>query len=502
MQTKDKPISNTQRNKKATKRIIVEVVIAFIILIPAIVLCIYWKRLIINRIFKTILLKPNTEGYDAWLHPPTTITRGYHLFNITNPIEIVTNPTSTTVHVKETPSYSYSLSSTKQDVQWSTDNKSISYSIHRLFTRHPTQFNPSFVNDTGVFLDLVRAIFRTQFQAKASQAFYALAGMETFPHRNAVEQLEGFTSDLFKSIQDKMTGPNTAKSGFIYRYNGSRSYNYTIKSGLMEKGQVLAFASEHIPFSFSSPDYYGFPIYDGLTFVPMLFDKPSLNIFQPDFCRPLNVKFNKVLSMFGGIEVHEYVIKLVDLNQCNDVNDINTCPELDKLDISQCISASLPDNTIFLSKAHFYGSSNETIEQMNIQGFTPTRDKHEALIYFEPYSGTPLRAHHRVQLNIDAIIDPMKTSNFESEQLTPAGRKGIKRMIPLVWIDQEVNVNDETIRILRMVHFALRYGQIIIITLAVVLIIIIIVVMEVIARRKAKNQRIERGGNPKSDPFL
>ncbi|CAF3356228.1 unnamed protein product [Rotaria sp. Silwood1] len=501
MKTKSEQVSSTQRKKKATIRIVIEVIITLIILVPAILLCIYWKQLIINHIYKVIVLKPNTVGYDSWLHPPTTITRGYHLFNITNPIEIVTNPSSTTVHVKETPSYSYSLSSTKKDVQWSADNKSISYSIHRLFTRHPTRFDPTFVNDTGVFLDLVRAIFRTQFQLRATQTFYDFAGMNTFYHRNAVEQLEGFTSELFRIVQDKMTGPNKAKSGFIYRYNGSRSYNYTIKAGLMEKGQVLAFASENAPFSFSSPNFYGFPIYDGLTFIPMLFDKPSMNIFQPDFCRPLNVKFNKVLSMFGGIEVHEYVIRLVDLNQCTNDSDINTCPELDKLDISQCISSSLPNNTIFLSKAHFYGSSNETIEQMNIQGFTPTRDKHEALIYFDPYSGTPIRAHHRLQLNIDATIDPMKKSMY-GDGLEQTTRKSVKRMIPLVWIDQEVNVNDATIRMLRMVHIAVRYGQAMIMILAFVLIIIIIVIMEVSARRNVKNKRMERDNDPKSEALL
>ncbi|CAF4121535.1 unnamed protein product, partial [Rotaria magnacalcarata] len=63
------------------------------------------------------------------------------------------------INLKETRAYSYSLSATKQDIQWSDDNKSISYSIHRLFTHHPTRFDPSSVHDTGVFIDLVRAIF-------------------------------------------------------------------------------------------------------------------------------------------------------------------------------------------------------------------------------------------------------------------------------------------------------------------------------------------------------
>ncbi|CAF4928129.1 unnamed protein product, partial [Rotaria magnacalcarata] len=64
----------------------------------------------------------------------------------------------------------------------------------------PTRFDPSSVHDTGVFIDLVRAIFRTSFGHKPSQAFYALAGMNTFYHRNAVEQLEGFNSDLFETV--------------------------------------------------------------------------------------------------------------------------------------------------------------------------------------------------------------------------------------------------------------------------------------------------------------
>jgi hypothetical protein len=80
----------------------------------------------------------------------------------------------------------------------------------------------------------------------------------------------------------------------------------------------------------------------------MLFDKPSLNIFQADFCRPINVKFNGVVTMFGGLDLHEYIIRLVDFDQYTDPTDITTCPELDKLDISKCISSTLPENTVFI----------------------------------------------------------------------------------------------------------------------------------------------------------
>ena len=232
--------SNSSGTQQRKKRLIVEIIIALLILIPAILLCVNLRKLVINRVFQVIELKPNSQGFNSWLKPPTTITRGYHLFNINNPIDIVTDPSSTTIQVKETPSYSYSLDASKEHIQWSEDKKSISYSIYRVFNRHATRFKPSSVNDTGVFVDLLRAIFRTQFGSKPSPAFYAIGGHNPFYHRNAVEQLEGFTSDLFYAMQDKMTGPNTAKSGFIYRYNGSRTYNFTIKTG-MKIDQIFFF---------------------------------------------------------------------------------------------------------------------------------------------------------------------------------------------------------------------------------------------------------------------
>jgi len=234
----------------------------------------------------------------------------------------------------------------------------------------------------------------------------------------------------------------------------------------------------------------------------MLFNKPSLNIFQADFCRPIRLQFNRVLSMFGGIDVHEYTIKLIDFHACIDSKNDSTCPELDRLDVSKCISASLPNGTVYLSKPHFYGSSNETLEEMNIKGFTPERDRHESIIYFEPYSGTPIRAHHRVQLNIDAMIDPMRRSSDDETQLEWAKRRAVRRMLPLVWIDQEVNIDESTISQLRLVHRLVRWGLWAILALAITLAIVFIIILEVYAKRTAKNQRLNRGGDEKTKPLF
>lgn len=231
MKSKNSSNSTARNNQRAKKTLFLEIIITLVLIAVGITLCISWKSLIYKAIYRTVELKPNSEGFSSWLTPPTTITRGYYLFNISNPKDIVQDPSKTTVQLKETRGYHYVLSATKKEVQWSNDNEALSYAIYRIFTRNPKKFEPSSVDDKGVFVDILRATIRTKFEKKASAPFFLIGGNNPFYYRNAIEQLEGFDSGLFNQVKDKLTGPNKKKYGFIYRYNGSRSYNYTIKAG-------------------------------------------------------------------------------------------------------------------------------------------------------------------------------------------------------------------------------------------------------------------------------
>jgi hypothetical protein len=63
--------------------------------------------------------------------------------------------------------------------------------------------------------------------------------------------------------------------------------------------------------------------------------------------------------------------------------------------------AEIPDETVFLTKPHMYGHNSSSL---NVN-FQPNFDQHESTIYFEPISGTPIRAQLRIQLNTNAWID-------------------------------------------------------------------------------------------------
>ncbi len=54
------------------------------------------------------------------------------------------------------------------------------------------------------------------------------------------------------------------------------------------------------------------------------------------FYRPIQLRYNRTVSMFGIDQVHEYVLKLIDAEKCPEMDE--NCPEADKLDITKCFS--------------------------------------------------------------------------------------------------------------------------------------------------------------------
>jgi hypothetical protein len=226
--------SSNEQKKRRRIRLILEVLVSVLLIVPAIVFSIIYlkKDYVLTKTLNKLELKPNSDGYDKWLNPPVTTVRSYHLYNISNPLDVAMDPATTILKLTETRPYTYKLDVKKNDIKWSEDKKEISYSVERFFYRHLTKFNSSFADETGIFVDMLRATFRTQFDIKKpTPLFYELGGHYPFYSRNAVEQLEGFTSDLFNTMKEKMYGPNLNKSGLIYRYNTSRLYNVTIKAG-------------------------------------------------------------------------------------------------------------------------------------------------------------------------------------------------------------------------------------------------------------------------------
>ncbi|UJR37080.1 hypothetical protein I4U23_029784 [Adineta vaga] len=461
IQVKEVPLPERRRRKftlcSLPVRLTLEILLVLLVFIPAIIFLLKWpdaKNFIRGTVLSKTRLAPSSYGFEAWLNPPITNIRAYRLFDITNYMDIMTKSNNPTVEFQETKPMHYRTVVKKNNVEWLDDNKNIHYSVERLFTREG-EFNETIVNQEGAFLDILRVMFRTKFGRVADPVFYILGGNNAFNHSKAIDKLEGYISPIFAAISSRMQGPNRDKYGFIYRYNGSNGFNFTIDTGIdqsTKKGQVVDFASEYTPFQTRASEWKT-DFFDGLTFPP-LGDPPTrkvVNVFQPDFCRPVQLRYNRTVSMFGFNRVHEYVLKLVDYETCPQMDE--TCLEADKLDITKCLSSEIPPETVFLTKPHMYGHNSSAT---NV-AFTPDFDKHESTIYFEPLSGTPIQAQLRIQLNANAWIDRIKVE--DDGTTTPTKTRAVRRFIPMMWVDQTITLNDATLNQLKLVSGILQKGH-------------------------------------------
>ncbi|CAF0725751.1 unnamed protein product [Didymodactylos carnosus] len=482
--------STNGSKKRFLRRLSVYIIVALVLLIPAILFYIYWEKLIISRVLKAVKLirEPESEAMKNWKNPPTIITRAYRLYNYTTDVDEIKQNAWAMLHVQETRPYVYDIKVKKENIKWINNDQNLEYSVQRLFQRHKN-FDETLLTEDGTFVNILRAIFRAQYgRSQDSGTFETFVGKDVsrdvFYKKLGIEELEGFTSELFEKMKDSMMGPNTDKYGFVYRYNGSRAYNFTIRVDNENKGRVLKYASEYVPFKIN-PTTYDFPVYDGLTFLPLLQTKKTLNMFQPDICRPIQIKFNKIVHMYN-MDLHEFVIRFIDLTQCH--NNSESCDELESIDISKCVSSSMPEDTIYLSKPHFYGHNSS---KFNIHGFAPEKEKHDSMLYFEPYTGTPVKAHHRIQMNVNPYIDTYK-QNRDGEWERKTKGKSVKRMLPLLWMDQEVTLYTEVLQKLQHIHRMvniLKIVRIVAVLLAITILVMVIVLMEVIARKKQNHSR-------------
>lgn len=476
-------------------RLICITLVLLLIFVPLFLFLLKWstiKDVIHGKVLSKIRLAPMSAGFENWSNPPVSTRRAYRLFNITNYMDLMTKTSHPTIQFEETQPMYYEVKIKKNNVQWTNDNKKIQYSTERFFQRHG-QFSEDLLNQEGAFVDILRAMFRTKFERVADPLFYILGGNNAFNYSKAIDKVEGYISPIFVAISARMQGPNKDKYGFIYRYNGSNGFNFTIHTGIdnsSKKGQVIDFASEYTPFKTEAKEWQT-EFFDGMTFPPMGNppNRRAINVFQPDLCRPIQLRYNRTLSMFGIDQVHEYVLKLVDVEKCPSMDE--NCPEADKLDITRCFSAELPEETIFLTKPHMYGHDSSST---NV-AFTPDATRHESTIYFEPMTGTPLQAQSRIQLNVNAWIDRIKLNDDGSTQ--PTKSRAVRRLIPMMWIDQTITLNEATANRLKLVNGILRKGHqvhqslsFVYILAALLSIIAVIVALELFLwKRQATNSR-------------
>nr|WAB51688.1 scavenger receptor 2 [Harmonia axyridis] len=185
---------------------------------------------------------------------------------------------------------------------------------------------------------------------------------------------------------------------------------------------------------------------DGTLFPPHLSEDSSLSIFSTDICRSVSIVYNRT-DTYKGIEGYVYktdpnlFYSSVDdpTKDCYcslkkgtlDENGQKSCFLDGVIDIYPCLG--LP---VLVSQPHFLNADKKYLQ--NLEGLHPDPEKHEIYVLLDKYTGIPLQAHERVQLNI--ILRP--SESFDSS------KNFARTILPLVWIDMGLDLPDSGIDLL------------------------------------------------------
>ena len=167
---------------------------------------------------------------------------------------------------------------------------------------------------------------------------------------------------------------------------------------------------------------------DGSQFPPDVTDTDKLAVFTGIICRPVWLTF-KSKSEVKSMDTLRFEIKALDDKhpsgeRCFCTKEDSNCFGDGVADISPCNQ----DAPIAVSKPHFLDAAEKLTDTI---GLNPSRGNHDTLVDVEPWTGLPLKASVKFQINIET--EPEE----ELYKMTYP-----KKMVPLLWFETKAEVDE------------------------------------------------------------
>lgn len=166
----------------------------------------------------------------------------------------------------------------------------------------------------------------------------------------------------------------------------------------------------------------------GEFYPPIKHKTAPISLFTPDMCRSISLDFDEEKSIHG-ITGYKYSgsEKTVDNGTLYTENKCFSTGESvpsGVMNVSSCRYGS----PVFMSFPHYYGGDPYYLNQ--VEGMSPSRDKHEFYMTLEPMTGIPLDVAARLQINM--LIRPI--ANVSLYQNAPY------MFFPVLWFEQKVMI--------------------------------------------------------------
>ncbi|MBD3211208.1 MAG: hypothetical protein GF311_01275 [Candidatus Lokiarchaeota archaeon] len=193
--------------------------------------------------------------------------------------------------------------------------------------------------------------------------------------------------------------------------------SYTIKTGqdnMNEAKQIVKYDDSETVDIWSSPEQIKGS--DGMQFHQNLKKGETLQTFQPDLMRVVNLEYIGQSSIYG-INLHRYTLS----------DDTFTENEKYFMDTPGFINLSPVEKyqgvPVRVSKPHFLDCECSKLIE-TVEGMNPDKTKHNTIIDVEPISGITMNAKQRIQINFEVSPSEHLKSNINQS------------IMPIMWFER------------------------------------------------------------------
>ncbi|XP_067278854.1 lysosome membrane protein 2-like isoform X2 [Pseudorasbora parva] len=433
-----------------------------------------FQTLIHNKLKREITLTEGSKVFGTWKNPPPPVFMQFFFFNVTNPEAFLKGEAKP--RLAEMGPYTYREYRPKHNVTFVENGTKVSAYTKKIFVfvREKSVGDPSEDMVTTVNIPAVAVMNRIKgagFWVSSGISMYmGSIGTTMFMTHTVDELLWGFKDPLLSRL--RTIKPDTDEYfGLMLNKNGSDDGEFVYHTGeqnYLDFGRVYTWKGQKMLSFWKSNQSNMINGSDGSGFHLFLSKDERLNVFTPDLCRSIHMRFEKEVEV-KGIPAYRFTPPRAALasGKNNPENEgfcvtPNKCLDDGVLDVSACRKGA----PVVVSFPHFHLGDEKYANA--IDGISPVHGLHQTFLDLNPTMGIPVRAMKRAQINIhlDRVTGFPLTRNLNST------------IFPILFLNESVVIDDASaarIQKLLLVVTLVSYFPLILVALGVILLLVAII---------------------------
>lgn len=433
-----------------------------------------FQTLIHNKLKREITLTEGSKVFATWKNPPPPVFMQFFFFNVTNPDAFLKGEAK--ARLTEMGPYTYREYRPKHNVSFVENGTKVAAYTPKyfVFVREKSVGDPSVDLVTTVNIPAVAVMNRLKgagFWVSSGISMYmGSIGTTMFMTHTVDELLWGFKDPLLTRL--RTIKPDTDENfGLMLNKNGSDDGEFVYHTGeqnYLDFGRIFTWKGQKMLSFWNTNQSNMINGSDGSAFHTFLTKEERLNVFTPDLCRSIHMRFEKEVEV-KGIPAYRFTPpRDVLASGKNNPENQGFCVTPKKclddgvLDVSVCRKGA----PVVVSFPHFHLGDEKYANA--IEGISPVHERHQTFLDLNPTMGMPVRAMKRAQINIhlDRVSGFPMTKNLNST------------IFPIVFLNESVVIDDASaarIQKLLLIVTLVSHFPLIIITLGVILLLVSII---------------------------